>query len=274
MKFKKLRLFVQIFFFVFLLLVVLNHQLEESGSSIPLIPSISLHAICPFGGVETASTLLLYGSYIPKLHQSTLVIFALVFLSSVLFGPILCGYICPLGSIQEWFGKLGKKLFKKKYNHFVPKKLDKSLRYLRYLSLIAVVYLTGKTLTLIFLDVDPYYALMNFYTGEVAIGALITLVVTLSLSLLVERPWCKYVCPYGALLGLTNLFRLFTIKRKESTCIDCHICDNVCPMNIEVSKKVSIRDHQCISCHECTSEEHCPVPDTVIIENVFKKEAK
>ncbi|MBI9013802.1 MAG: 4Fe-4S binding protein [Clostridiales bacterium] len=274
MKIKKLRLFVQIFFFVFLVLVVLNHQLEESGSSIPLIPSISLHAICPFGGVETASTLLLYGSYIPKLHQSTLVIFALVFLSSILFGPILCGYICPLGSIQEWIGKIGRKLFKKKYNHFVPEKLDKSLRYLRYISLIAVVYLTGKTLTLIFLDVDPYYALMNFYTGEVAIGALITLTVTLLLSLFVERPWCKYACPYGALLGLTNLIRLFSIKRKEATCVNCHLCDNVCPMNIEVSKKQSIRDHQCISCHECTSDEHCPIPETVMIESIFKKEVK
>lgn len=274
MKFKKLRLFVQIFFFVFLVLVVLNHQLEESGSSILLIPSISLHAICPFGGVETASTLLLYGSYIPKLHQSTLVIFTLVFLSSILFGPILCGYICPLGSIQEWIGKIGRKLFKKKYNHFVPKNLDKILRYLRYISLTAVVYLTGKTLTLVFLDVDPYYALMNFYTGEVAIGALITLAVTLILSLFVERPWCKYACPYGALLGLTNLIRLFSIKRKKATCINCHICDDVCPMNIEVSKKHSIRDHQCISCHECTSEAHCPVPETVSIELSFKKEVK
>lgn len=270
---KYIRLFIQIIFFTLIFLIVINHQLEDQGISIPLIPSLSLHAICPFGGVETFFNLIAYGTFLPKLHSSVIVIFVLVLLSSILFGPLLCSYICPLGSIQEWIGKLGKKIFKKKFNHFVPKKIDSYLRYIRYISLVLVFYLTAKTVSLIFLEVDPYYALLNFYTGEVAMGAIAVLIVTLVSSLFIARPWCKYLCPYGALLGLTNFIRIFPIKRRKSSCIDCKVCDHTCQMNIEVSTKYNIRDHQCISCHDCLSEVSCPVENTVVIEPVFKKEA-
>jgi polyferredoxin len=87
--------------------------------------------------------------------------------------------------------------------------------------------------------------------------------VTLLASLFVERPWCKYACPYGAVLGLTNLFRVFGIRREASTCKLDGACDITCPMNINVSSKTVVRDHQCISCLECTSEAHCPVAATV-----------
>ena len=51
----------------------------------------------------------------------------------------------------------------------------------------------------------------------------------------VERPFCKYACPYGAVLGVFNLFRIFGIKRRKSSCISCKACDKACPMNIDVS---------------------------------------
>lgn len=268
----KKRTVIQILFFVLIATIVANHYLEEIGKAIPFLSSVSLHAICPFGGVETLYSLLAYDLYIAKIHPSSLVLFAVIMVGSLLFGPVLCGYICPLGSIQEWVGKIGRRIFKRRYNHFIPKSLDKAMRYLRYLSLGAVLYLTAKTLTLVFVEVDPYYALFNFYSGEVATGALLVLGATLIGSLFVERPWCKYACPYGALLGLTNLIRIFPIRRKTATCIDCKACDVACPMNIEVSTRTTVRDHQCISCHECTSEAHCPVPETVVIESWKKGE--
>jgi polyferredoxin len=261
----KKRTIIQIIFFVLIAAIVANHYLEETGRAIPFLSSVSLHAICPFGGVETLYSLIVHGVYVAKIHSSSLILFVIIMLGSVLFGPILCGYICPLGSIQEWMGKVGKKIFGKEYNQFVPKKIDNALRYLRYISLITVLVLTAKTLTLVFLNVDPYYALFHFYSGEVAIGALIVLGSTLILSLFVERPWCKYACPYGALLGLSNLIRIYPIKRNANTCIDCRACDDICPMNIKVSESRVIRDHQCISCYQCTSEAYCPVPETVQI---------
>ncbi len=71
------------------------------------------------------------------------------------------------------------------------------------------------------------------------------------------------MCPYGATLGIFNLFRIFKIKRNKNTCVGCKKCDKVCPMNIEVSFKEKILNHQCISCLKCTSENVCPVDNTV-----------
>jgi polyferredoxin len=159
---------------------------------------------------------------------------------------------------------LGKKFFKRRFNHFVPEKLDNVLRYIRYIVLAWVIYMTASTSTLIFASYDPYFALFNLWSSEVAIGGVIVLAVTLGLSLFVERPWCKYACPYGAVLGLSNMFRIFSIRRSETTCKADSACSIMCPMNIPVDTKTTVHDHQCISCLECTSEAICPVAKTVI----------
>ena len=246
-------------------MIAINHTLAEEGRGIAFLSSASLHAICPFGGVVTLYQLVTTGTFVQKIHESSVAIAGLVLLLAVLFGPVFCGWVCPLGTVQEWFGKLGKKIFRKRYNHFMPAKLDRVLRYLRYVVLAWVIYMTAVSGTLIFADYDPYFALFNFWTGEVAVTGYIVLGVTLVGSLLVERPWCKYACPYGAVLGITNLFRVFKIRRVESTCISCNLCSKECPMNIQVSQVKVVRDHQCISCMECTSEAVCPVADTVVL---------
>ncbi|MBN2853443.1 MAG: 4Fe-4S binding protein [Clostridia bacterium] len=261
MKKFKIRHVIQAIFFIVITLFAVNHSLSEAGKA--FLPEISLHAICPFGGVETFYTLVTLGILVKKVKTASIVLMVLVFILTLFLGPVFCGWICPLGSLQEWIGKLGKKLFKKRYNHMMPVKLDKYLRFLRYFVLIAVIYVTARSLTLIFADYDPYYALFNFWTGEVAITAIIILVVTILLSLIMERPWCKYLCPYGALLGIFNLFSIFKIHRNETSCISCKKCTKVCPMNITVDNKKKVTDHQCIRCLECTSEYACPVDDTL-----------
>ena len=192
-----------------------------------------------------------------------MILLGLVLILTLLFGPVFCGWVCPLGSAQEWVGKLGRKLFKKKYNDLVPRIIDRVLRYFRFIVLVWVVYVTARSTTLMFATVDPYNALFTFWSEEVELPALIILGITLIGSLFIERPWCKYACPYGALLGLFNKFRIFKIKREPSTCISCNLCTRVCPMNIDVAKQETVTDLQCISCFECTSERACPVEDTV-----------
>jgi polyferredoxin len=259
-----IRKVVQIFFFALIAFIAVNHTLVESGSNIRFLSSASLHALCPFGGVETLYKYITVGSFVQKIHESSFVLMIIGLLTALLFGPVFCGWVCPLGTIQEWFGNLGRKIFKKRrYNHFIPAKIDRVLRYLRYLVLAWVIYMTATTGTLFFESVDPYYALFNFWSSEVAVGGLIVLGVTLLASLFVERPWCKYACPYGAVLGITNLFRVFSIRREASTCKLDGACDITCPMNIPVSSNSIVRNHQCISCLECTSEAHCPVAGTV-----------
>jgi polyferredoxin len=138
------------------------------------------------------------------------------------------------------------------------------MRYLRYIMLAWVLYATAMTGKLAFGEIDPFYALFNFWTGEVAITGLIVLGITLLASLVIERPWCKYACPYGAILGIINLISVFKIHRQDSTCKSCNLCSRDCPMNIPVHSASVVRDHQCIGCLECTSEAICPIENTVI----------
>jgi len=263
-----IRLIVQVFFFALIALIAVNHTLEEAGKAIPVLASASLHAICPFGGVVSLYQFIAAGTYVRKIHSAAFVLMWIVFALTVFLGPVFCGWICPLGSIQEWFGKLGKKIFKRRFNRMIPYKIDRILRYLRYVMLGWVVYMTAVTGTLVFSDIDPYFALFNFWRSEVAIGGVIILAVVLVLSLIVERPFCKYACPYGAVLGVFNSFRIFKIRRRPSTCIDCKACDRSCPMNIPVSTGGAVRDHQCISCLKCTSEQVCPVENTVELTTI------
>jgi polyferredoxin len=255
---------IQVFFFVLIALIAYNNTLVEGGEKgISFLSSASVHTLCPFGGVASIYQYLTTGRLVKKVHESALVLMYISFALAILFGPVLCGWICPLGSIQEWFSKIGKKIFKKRFNNFIPYKYDKYLRFLRYGLLIWVISMTAISANLVFNEIDPYSALFHLWSSDLAMGGVVVLIITLTASLFIERPWCKYACPYGALLGITNLFRIFKIRRNSSTCISCNICDNVCPMNIKVSQVDVVKDHQCISCMKCTSEEACPVSDTV-----------
>ncbi len=260
---RKIRLYVQIFFFALIGIIAINKAAAEAGAGLPFVSDASLHALCPFGGVVTLYNLSTLGVFIQKIHMSSVILMGIIFGMAVLFGPVFCGWVCPLGSLQEWTGKIGKKIFKKRYNRFVPQKLDRVLRYARFAVLGWVVYVTAMSGTLLFANADPYYALYNFWTAEAALPSIIILVATVGGSLFIGRPWCKYACPYGALLGVFNKFRIFKIRRNTSTCIACGKCSASCPMNIDVAHKETVRDMQCISCLECTSEKSCPVQGTV-----------
>jgi len=258
-----IRLAVQIFFLALIILISVNHFRSEQGLAPLLIGNPSLHAVCPFGGVVTIYSYFTEGTFIPKIHQSSITLMWLVIGLTLLFGPVFCGWICPFGTVQEFVGKIGRKIFKKEYNNFIPSVIDKPLRYLRYVILLLVVVNTAISGKLLFSNFDPYFALFNIWSSEVTRLSLLVLGLTLIGSLFVERPWCKYLCPFGALLGIFNLFRIVKLKRNEKTCINCKKCDQACPMNIDISTSKTITDHQCISCLLCTDEMACPVSNTL-----------
>lgn len=269
-----LRLIAQIVFFLIIAAITINHGLAEQQAGIEGIPAASIHAVCPFGGVVSIYRFVTAGSYVQKIHEASFALMVIVFFSAVLFGPIFCGWVCPFGSFQEWLGKLGKKVFKRRYNNFVPSKIDKVLGLLRYVVLIWVVYVTAVSAKLVFATYDPYNALFSFWTSEAQIAGIVVLLLVVAASFFIERPWCKYACPYGALLGLTNYIKPFSVRRNAKTCISCGKCDRACPMNIEVSKSGSVRDARCISCLECTSEAACPIKDTVELSVASPRRSK
>ena len=158
-----IRLAVQIFFLALRILISFNHFRNEQGLAPLLIGSPSLHAVCPFGGVVTIYTYFSEGAFVQNIQQSSVTLMWLVLGLTLLFGPVFCGWICPFGTVEEFVGKIGRKIFKKRYNKFIPFKLDKLLKYLRYVVLLLVVILTATSGKLLFSNIDPYFALFNIW---------------------------------------------------------------------------------------------------------------
>src|SRR5690606_4986279 len=124
------------------------------------------------------------------------------------------------GSTQEWLGRLGKKLFRRKYR--LPQSVDRPLRYLRYLLLAWLVIGSGYYGFLIFRDYDPFLAFAHLMSADLFSEGIkfgfVALVVTFILSLFVERPFCSYFCPLGGFVDLLSKVSLFQISRKSSVC--------------------------------------------------------
>ncbi len=232
------------------LLVILHQKMQG-------IPSID--ALDPFGGIETLFKYLAGGEYIKKIEPGNIVMLGGIVALGVVLSRFFCGWFCAFGALQGVFGWLGRKLFRRRF--VVPQKLDAALRWLKYPVLVAIVWLTWSTGTLIIRPYDPLAAFGHLSAGlsavwaEFAVG-LILLVVSLALSMLYERAFCKYVCPLGAVNAILGRIPLFRIKREASTCISCSRCDKACPMNIDVSHPDAVGSSECISCMECVTT--CP----------------
>jgi len=241
---------IQIIFFFFVFFIVLTHFLERRGSHFPWPVGGNFHGICPFGAVETVGTLIMNGNLVPKIYQSNFWVLSGVMLVTILLGSVFCGYLCPLGSIQEWIGSLGRRMFRR-FNHSINQRLDRALGFLRYGVLALILIKTTLAFSLVFQRIDPYYALFHFWMGDVFPSALIVLGSVVLLSLFFERPWCRWLCPFGALLGLVQIVAFWKIRRTTSTCTGCGRCSRACPMKISLHKKNSIFDTRCNRCGSC-----------------------
>ncbi len=82
-----------------------------------------------------------------------------------------------------------------------------------------------------------------------------------ALSVVIQNFWCRYLCPYGALLGALSWLSPLKVTRNSSTCIDCRLCTRACPANINVHKAGRVWSDECTGCYSCI--EACPVKDTL-----------
>ncbi|HEX3028709.1 MAG TPA: 4Fe-4S binding protein [Clostridia bacterium] len=221
--------------------------------------SPSIHALCPYGGLESLYQLFTTGSFVSKIFAGTLVLFLITIILAIIFRRSFCGLICPFGAIQEFFAKLGQKLFKRKF--IVSSKVDRPLRYLKYVILIITIFYAWRTAGLWMSPYDPWSAYAHLPEGlssvwaESAIG-LVILVVTIAGSMLYDRFFCKYLCPMGAIYGFIGKISPFKIKRNENVCISCGKCNKVCPMNINVQNVKEVKSAECINCQTCVL--NCP----------------
>ena len=231
---------------------------------------VGVDALCPFGAIESVWQLISSGSLLQRIAVSTFILFGATTVVALIFRRSFCGYICPLGTLQELAARLGRRLFRKRLT--VPRAIDRPLRYLKYLVLVAVAVLSAVLATLVIRPVDPWAAFQHLSAADIFtefLGGFIVLVASLVLSLFFDRIFCKYVCPMGAFLGVVSKVGLFKVRRNRETCIDCMACDKACPVNIPVQSLDKVSTAECLSCGECVNA--CPVQNTLFFEGPKKK---
>ncbi len=227
------------------------------------VPVVGVDALCPFGGIETFWSMVVSMQLIQRVAVSSVILMGVVLLIAVVFRRSFCGYICPLGALQEFFGKIGHVIFRGN-RPTVPAAIDRPARYLKYVVLIVFVAWSWQAASLVIRPYDPWVAWMHLTSPEVLTefwAGLIVLGVSLVGSVVYDRFFCKYLCPMGGFLGAISRISLFKVRRNENTCIDCKACDKVCPVNVTVSTVPVVNDAECIDCGECVNV--CPVRDTL-----------
>lgn len=190
-------------------------------------------------------------------------IWILISILSIFFGRIYCGFFCTWGAYQEWLGMLGKKIFKNKFDTLVPQKTDKVLSYFRYVIMLAYAFFAASFFTskiLSKLGGPNPDALVNiiFSRKVVAVSVIISLLIFTILSLVVNRPYCKYFCHGSVEAGALSFTKIFKLRRNPNLCINCHKCENVCPMKVPITRMETVYDRYCISCFQCIGYKGCP----------------
>ena len=248
---------------ILVFVMIISYLHIHSGPAYP-----SIHAICPFGGIENLWAWLAGRANLQKLFTGTMTLFFFVLFFSLLFGRTFCGYICPFGALQEFFGKISKKKFS------IPKKADKYLRLLKYIILVFAAFMAWITVSIWISPYDPYVAFAHIWSGgelfkENGIGFVI-LIVVISLSVFIPRFFCRYLCPTGALYGIISKLSPFRVKREA--CADCGQCSKDCPMDVAVDKLSTVSTAECISCGKCIGV--CPSKNNALSMSLFGKKIK
>ncbi len=236
-------------------------KIFQGKSKYLCVPGLSCYSCpgalsaCPIGSLQ--AVLAKRGNYFSFYVLGFLILFGIV------LGRFICGFLCPFGLVQDLLYKIKSKKIK------VPKKVDKLLKWLKYIILLTLVIIFPMFLTNKFGIGDPFFCKYLCPSGTLFAGipmialndslrALVgflfnwkmgILVIILILSVFIYRPFCKYLCPLGAFYGLFNKFALYRMDIDYKKCTNCKSCEKACKMNIEVTK--NINSPECIRCGDC-----------------------
>lgn len=173
-----------------------------TGLAAKIIPGMEAadpERYCPMGGLQAFVTFLVRGS-LPCSMSSVQILMGLALAASVIFfSKLFCGFLCPIGTVEDLLKKLRESIGLKAIDVANGGVVDKILRAVKYAMLYWVAHLTVNASELYCKHLDPYYAVATGFKGEITLWmAIATLFIVIVLGLLIDRFWCKYVCPLGA----------------------------------------------------------------------------
>lgn len=237
---------------------------ENGGVGLEVSRPAGIEGWLPIAGLMNLKYLLSTGK-VPPVHPAAMFLFGSFLLMSVLLKKAFCSWLCPVGTFSELLAGIGKRLFGRTFH--LPKWVDIPLRSLKYILLglfIGVVGVMSADALLGFMN-TPYGLLvdvkmLNFFR-HMGTTALIVIVALVGLSVFVQNFWCRYLCPYGALLGLASLISPVKIRRDAEACIDCNKCAKACPAQLKVDKLVQISSVECSACMQCITA--CPAENAL-----------
>lgn len=237
---------------------------ETGGATLYLPRPGGIEGWLPIAGLMNLKYTIETGG-LPPIHAAAMFLLVSFIIISLLLKKSFCSWLCPIGTISEYIGKIGQKLFRFQIN--VPKWLDIPLRGLKYLLLTFFLYisLSMPAQMIQYFMMSPYGIIIDVkmldFFRYISSASLITVSVLVVASLFIRNAWCRYLCPYGALLGIFSLFSPVKIRRNVESCIDCGKCAKNCPSRIPVDQLINVRTVECTGCMTCV--ESCPVASTL-----------
>ncbi len=237
---------------------------ERGGNGLSATRPAGAEGWLPIAGLMNTKYLLLTG-HVPTIHPAAMVLFIAFMTISLLLKKAFCSWLCPIGTLSEYLWTFGSMIFGR--NLCLPSWVDIPLRGLKYLLLGFFVAVIGTMSTEAIHDfmTTPYglvadVKMLNFFR-DIGHTAAIVIALLILLSMLVKNFWCRYLCPYGALLGIASSLSPFKVRRDTEACIDCGNCSRACPSHLPIDHLVQIRSVECTACMACIAA--CPAQDAL-----------
>lgn len=250
--------------------IFVNHL--ESGIQPTVSRPAAIEAFLPISSLISLKYWLVTGVF-NRIHPSGLIILIIILSTAMLLKRGFCSWVCPFGLLTEYLNKVHRWLFRKHIK--IPRGLDYPLRSLKYLLLsffLWAIMIKMNAISLEYFIYSPYNMVadikMLYFFENISAFAFWILSAIFVLSILIRNFWCRYLCPYGALLGVLSLLSVFKIHRNDYSCTRCRQCTRICPVDIQVHKTSCVISDECHACLKCVAV--CPEKDTLYI-SAFKR---
>jgi polyferredoxin len=226
----------------------------------PEAGSLSIEDYCPLGPIEGAVRFVKTAisgeglSFVGPVTLRNLGVFLAVVALVLLTKKTFCSWLCPFGAVFEFLGWMGGRL---RLPRWRPREgVDRRLRSILNEALVCLVGLTAWSGTLIFKEIDPFYALYSMGSDLRPWPAYAFLALLATVALFHPGVWCHYLCPMGAALDPASRLGRIRIVRTPDRCTRCGTCGRVCPQRIPAPHRDRVTDAACTNCLRCI--DGCP----------------